>query len=255
MNSTNTVFITGASSGIGLACAQIFAKNNWNLVLGARRVEKLTSLVPQLKNLGAKDVYTDYLDVTDLKSCENFCVGALNFSEGRAEVLINNAGLAEGSKKLIDTPLADVDTMFKTNVYGVVHLCRILIPVMIKNQRGHIINLGSVAGHNVYDGGSVYCATKFAVRALTRTLRLELLGQPVRVTSIDPGMVETEFSIVRLKDEAAAKKIYEGMTPLLPDDIADTIYFAATRPPHVNLDEIILMPTDQAAVGKIHRRL
>ena len=248
-----TVFISGASSGIGLACAEIFAKNKWNLVLGARRVEKLQAIAEGLKKLGAEKVFASHLDVSKVESCEKFVSDAMLATDKKIDVLINNAGLALGSKRLLDTPASDVDTMFKTNVYGVVQLSKLIVPQMIANKRGHIINIGSVAGHHVYDGGSIYCASKFAVRALSRTLRLELLGEPIRVTSIDPGMVETEFSIVRFQDEAKASKVYKGMTPLTPADIADTIYFAATRPAHVNLDEIILMPVDQAGVGKVHR--
>jgi 3-hydroxy acid dehydrogenase / malonic semialdehyde reductase len=170
------------------------------------------------------------------------------------DVLVNNAGLSRGLEKLHEGSISDWDEMVDTNVKGLLYVTRAVVPGMVSRGRGHVINLGSIAGHEVYPGGAVYCATKFAVAAITRGLRLDLVGTPVRVTSIDPGMVETEFSIVRFHgDRERAGKVYDGVQPLTPVDIADAIFYAATRPPHVNVDEVLLMTTAQASATMVHR--
>jgi len=250
-----SVVITGASAGIGKACAEIFAKNGYTLYLGARRAENLVGIATELQKLGNPKVFTEYLDVTKEDSCKKFVENVLQDSNKKIDILINNAGLALGTDKLVDSKPTDWDLMIQTNVYGLLRMTKSFLPSMIENQRGHIINLGSIAGHVVYEGGSIYTATKHAVRAVTKTLRLELNGTPIRVSSIDPGMVETEFSVVRFQDLTRAKKVYEGMTPLTASDIADAIYYCASRPAHVNIDEIILMPVDQAAIHKVHRKM
>ncbi len=247
--------ITGASSGIGAATAEIFASNGWALAIGSRRYDRLEKMAPRLRSLGAQQVFSQDLDVTRRESVVNFAAAVqATFPDG-IDLLVNNAGLAIGTSKLVQVTDDEIDRMIDTNVKGAVAILRAFIPGMLEKNRGHVINMGSVAGFWVYEGGSIYTASKHALNAVTKTLRLELNGTPLRITSIDPGMVETEFSQIRFNgDKARASAVYRGMTPLSAQDIAECIWFAASRPTHVNVDQIVLMPVDQASVHKVHRR-
>ncbi len=249
------VMISGASSGIGRATALAFAAEDCYLALGARRAERLAEMRDGLIGHGATKVYTAALDVRDPASVDAF-VEASQRELGRIDILLNNAGLARGTHPVAEGDLDAWQEMMDTNVMGLLYMSRRVIPLMVQQGGGHIINLTSVASHEVYEGGSVYAASKHAALAITRTLRLELLGQPIRVTAISPGLTETEFSIVRYSgDEDKARNVYAGLQPLTPEDIAECIIFAASRPPHVDIDEMIIRPLDQAAVGKVNRRL
>lgn len=190
-------------------------------------------------------------DVRDFGALEKQLKGA---DWSGADVLINNAGLALGTDKLQDAKTSDWDGMIDTNVKGLLYLTRLVLPEFLKNKRGHIVNIGSVAGRWLYPGGAVYCATKFAVRAISEGLRMDLIGTPIRVTNVEPGMVETEFSFVRTGDEDKAKAVYKGMKPLSADDIADCVAWSLSRPAHVNIQELVVFPVDQPAVGQVHRR-
>jgi hypothetical protein len=236
--------ITGASSGIGAATALRLAKEGFDVVLGARRVDRLAEIADRTGGVAYE------LDVTDPESVATFTAGL-----DRVDVLVNNAGLASGVDPLAEIPDDRLLVMWETNVLGLLRVTRGLLPQIRASDAGHIVNVGSIAGFETYKGGGGYTASKHAVRAITRTLRLELLGSGVRVTEVAPGLVETEFSIVRYDgDRDAAKKPYAGMTPLTADDVADCIAWAATRPPHVNVDEIVVRPVDQATVDHVHRR-
>ena len=249
------VFITGASSGIGASCARAFAREGARLLLAARRVKRLESSAADLEDLGAAEVLALDLDVRDGGAVSR---AVLSLPEGwkAIEVLVNNAGLSRGLDKFHEGDLQDWNEMIDTNVKGLLHVDRAVVPGMVARGRGTVIHMGSLAGWQVYPGGNVYCATKHAVRALTDGLRLDLLGTGVRVTSIDPGLVaETEFSEVRFHgDSARAAAVYRGLTPLTPDDVACVVLFAATRPPHVSIADVILLPTDQASSTHVHRR-
>lgn len=251
---SKTVVITGASAGIGEATAFAFAKQGWRIVLGARRVERLKELSPRLMEAGAENVAAIALDVTNASSVQFFADEALAVAGHRVDVLVNNAGLALGVDKVAESKESDWATMFETNVMGLLRTTRAILPAMITTSHGHIINMGSIASFLVYEGGSVYCASKHAVRAITKTLRLELNGTPIRVSLVDPGMVETDFSKVRLGDDERAKNVYKGVTPLTGEDIAECVLWTALRPPHVNIEEIVIMPIDQAAPHKVNRR-
>jgi NADP-dependent 3-hydroxy acid dehydrogenase YdfG len=218
-----TVVITGASSGIGAACAKAFAKKGFQLILGARRLEKLEELKREIEEETGSSPFIHILDVTSLKSSQEFVQSALK-TFGRVDILINNAGLAKGKKLFVHETESEDDwrQMIDTNVMGLLRMTRLLLPQMIKQKAGHILNIGSNAGRNPYAGDAVYCATKSAVITLTEVLRHELLGHPIRVTTIDPGMVHTEFNLVRLNgDHEKADSIYEGMQPLTAEDVAD----------------------------------
>ena len=249
-----TVLITGASAGIGASCARAFARAGARLVLAARRTERLQALAEELRAAHGTESHLVALDVRDAAAVAA-ALGALPSQWAEVDVLVNNAGLGRGMEKLQDGAPADWDEMIDTNVKGLLYTTRAVVPGMVERGRGHVVNLGSVAGHEVYPGGAVYCATKHAVDAITRGLRMDLLGTGVRVSTVDPGMVETEFSVQRFRgDEERARRVYAGMTPLTPDDIADAVLWCTTRPPHVNIDEIILKPTDQASATQVHRR-
>lgn len=247
------VVITGASAGIGAAAARALAEVGFRVALGARRQDRLQELANEIEAQSGVRPLTADLDVTDLASCTAFVEQVLQ-TYGQVNVLLNNAGMARGTTYIA---AAESDTewqeMLDTNVSGLLRMTRLLLPHIVKSGDGHVVNMGSIAGREAYAGGSVYCATKFAVRAVTEALRQELLGQPVRVSTVDPGMVETEFSVVRYGDQDLADKLYAGMTPLTAEDIADCIVFAVTRPKHVNVDAIIIEPTDQAGAGKVAR--
>jgi serine 3-dehydrogenase len=247
------VLITGASSGIGAACARAFAAQGAKVLMCARRVDRLESLDAELRATHGVAVHAFQLDVRDQPAVERAMAG-LPSEWAAIEVLVNNAGLSRGLDKLHEAKLDDWEEMIDTNVKGLLYVSRAVISGMIKRGAGHIINLGSIAGVEVYPGGNVYCATKSAVRALSQGLRMDLLGTPLRVTNIEPGMVETEFSVVRFHgDQARADKVYENIAPLTPDDIADAIVYAATRPLHVDIAEILVMPTAQASATMSYR--
>jgi 3-hydroxy acid dehydrogenase/malonic semialdehyde reductase len=247
------VFITGASSGIGKSCARAFAREGAKILMAARRKDRLNSLASELKTDFGASSYCFQLDVRDPAAAER-AVAALSADWAAVEVLVNNAGLSRGLDKLHEGKLSDWEEMIDTNVKGLLYVSRAVIPGMVKRGSGHVINIGSIAGHELYPGGNVYCATKFAVTALSRGLRLDLSGTPLRVSSVDPGMVETEFSLVRFHGDAArAEKVYQGLKPLTPDDVAEAVLFCATRPAHVNISEIIVMPQAQASPMVVHR--
>lgn len=248
-----TVLITGASSGIGQACAEQFAKNGARLILMARRLDKLNALADTLKKNYLIDVLTFSLDVRS-NSQVTEVIDSIPSDWQQIDVLINNAGLALGLEKLHEGYLEDWETMIDTNVKGLLYMSRKVIPMMVKNNKGHVVNIGSIAGHQVYPNGAVYCATKFAVRAISEGLKMDLLGTPIRVTSIDPGMVQTSFSEVRFKGNTKkAESVYQDMTPLSGQDIAEIIYFCVTRPAHVNISDVLVMPTAQASAQLVHR--
>jgi serine 3-dehydrogenase len=245
------VMITGASAGIGEACAEAFAREGCRLLLAARR-DRLEGLASWRRRTARRR--TSELDVRD-RLAVNAAVEGLPPAWRDIDILVNNAGLSRGLDRLQDGDHADWDEMIDTNVKGLLWVSRAVLPGMVARDRGHVINVGSIAGHQVYQGGNVYCATKFAVQALTRGLRLDLLGTMVRCTTVDPGMVQTEFSEVRFHgDRERADKVYRNFPPLQPADVADAIVFCATRPPHVAVQELVLMPQDQGAVYASHPR-
>ncbi len=247
------VFITGASSGIGAACAYSCAAAGARLILAARRLERLEQIAADLKSFNTP-IHLLQLDVRDRAQVEA-SLQALPSDWANVDVLINNAGLSRGLDKLHEANIQDWEEMIDTNVKGLLYVSRSLIPGMVCRGRGHVVNIGSIAGHQTYPGGSVYCATKAAVRALSEGLKMDLLGTPVRVTSVDPGMVETEFSQVRFHgDTERASNVYRDMCPLLPEDIAEIVLFCITRPSHVNISDLIVLATDQASATMVHRR-
>jgi 3-hydroxy acid dehydrogenase / malonic semialdehyde reductase len=248
------VLITGASSGFGAAAAMTFAEEGAKLLLGARRTDRLEKVAADAKKAGATDAQFHFLDVAQTDSVEKFIAWAKEKTSS-IHVLINNAGGAQGQDTIATGKDADWEAMIQSNVLGILRMTRAALPLIPRDAGASIINIGSVAGHTVYEGGSVYCAAKAAELQITRTLRLELFGAGIRVSSLDPGLAETEFSLVRFKgDAAAAKKLYEGANPLTAQDIAEILVWLATRPPHVNIDELIVKPVDQVAVGKVFRR-
>ena len=239
------VFITGASSGIGLATARAFAVHGARLLLCARRLDRLTAVAPELKSLGAPAIHVFQLDVRSRAAVEK-AIAALPPEWQPIDVLVNNAGLSRGLTKLHDDNPDDWEEMIDTNIKGLLYVTRAIVPGMIARARGHIINLGSVAGHITYANGAVYCASKAAEKSISEGLKLDLMGTPVRVTSIDPGMVETEFSLVRFHgDTDRASAVYRNITPLTGADVADAIVWSASRPVHVNIHSIVLTSIDQ----------
>lgn len=238
-----TAVVTGASSGIGAATVEALTAAGIPVVAGARREDRLRALA---ERTGARWLP---LDVTSQESVDAF-VEQLD----ECAILVNNAGGALGVDRVAEADLSNYAGMYESNVLGLVRMTRALLPKLLASGDGHVVNIGSVAGFETYPGGGGYTAAKHAVRALTHTLRLELLGQPIRVTEVDPGLVETEFSIVRLGDPERARVVYEGMTPLVAADVADCIAWAVTRPSHVNIDEIVIRPRDQATATTVHRR-
>ena len=234
--------VTGASAGIGAATAARLATEGFHVVFGARRLDRIQALASEHGGRALE------LDVTDKASVERF-----SSSIDRVDVLVNNAGKALGLGPVLELKDDDVRGMWETNVLGVLNMTRALLP-KLEQDSGHIVNVGSTAGIETYPGGAGYTSSKHAVRAITRTLRLELVGKPIRVTEVNPGLVETEFSKVRFADEERAAKVYEGIDPLTAEDIADCIAWAVTRPPHVNVDEIVVRPVAQATSTVIARR-
>jgi 3-hydroxy acid dehydrogenase/malonic semialdehyde reductase len=247
------IFITGASSGIGLACAKLFSKNGAKLILAARRIEKLNELAKELKNKYKTETRLIKLDVRNKKSV-NDAIKSLPEKWKGIEVLLNNAGLSRGLDKLHEGKIQDWEEMLDTNVKGLLYVSRAVIPLMVKRNAGHIINIGSIAGHEVYPKGNVYCASKHAVDAITKGMRMDLVDTNIRVTTIDPGLVETEFSIVRFRgDLNKAKAVYTGIEALTPEDVADAVIYAATRRENVQVAEMILLPNKQASAMVAHR--
>lgn len=249
-----TVFITGASSGIGEACAHAFAAEGARVLIAARRTDRLTALLPELIGLGAADANAISLDVRKNADVNN-AIAALPTAWQAIDILINNAGLSRGLDKFYEGKIEDWDEMIDTNVKGLLYVARAVMPGMVKRGRGHVVNLGSTASHLTYPNGAVYCASKAAERTITEGMRQDVLGTPIRVTTVDPGMVQTEFSEVRFRGDAArAAKVYENLTPLRAEDVADAILFAVTRPAHVNVAELLLTSVDQANSLLFNRR-
>jgi serine 3-dehydrogenase len=251
--SQKTVFITGASSGIGLACAYAFARQDARLIIAARRKERIEALAQELNRVHDTEVLTIQLDVRNQPAVEK-AVKDLPPNWKDIDVLVNNAGLSRGLDKLYEGKLEDWEEMIDTNIKGLLYVSRAVIPGMVARGRGTVINIGSIAGHEVYPGGNVYCATKFAVDALTRGLRHDLVDTPIRVCTVDPGLVETEFSVVRFRgNEQRAKTVYQNLSPLTGADVADAVLYCASRPPHVQIAEMIILPTNQASATLVHR--
>lgn len=241
------VFISGASSGIGEACAREFAAAGYDLLLVARRTDRLNSLREQLSSKHGVAVHTFGLDVRNRTELDRLMQEHSTLFS-KIDVLVNNAGLAKGLNTFQEGNPEDWDTVIDTNIKGLLYVTRAILPHMISRSKGHIVNLGSVAGHWVYEKGSIYCASKFAVRALTEGLRFDLNGTGIRVTEIAPGMVETEFSEVRYGDKERGRAVYRGKKPLSAKDIAETILWCVQRPEHVNIQSVIIYPTEQASV-------
>lgn len=250
--------ITGASAGIGAAAARRLAARGMHLVLGARRVERLQALARELSGAHGVRAEAVPLDVADPGSVQAFADRAhAAAGELGVHLLLNNAGFAHGVARI---PAAtqederDWEAMFAVNVLGLLRVTRRFVPGMVRRDAGHVVNLGSLAGRETYEGGSVYCATKASVRVISKALRLELLGSRVRVTCINPGLVETEFSVVRLGSQARADAVYAGLTPLVADDVAQAIEWVVGLPPETSIEELDLQPLDQASAQKVHRR-
>jgi NADP-dependent 3-hydroxy acid dehydrogenase YdfG len=244
------VLVTGASSGIGAACARAFAAAGARLILCARRMERLQQM--------AADLYAPMhlleLDVRDQPAVER-AIASLPAEWQAIDILVNNAGLSRALTKLHEYDISDINEMVDTNVKGLLYVTRAVVPGMVARQRGHIINIGSIAGHATYPNGAVYCATKAAVKSISEGLKMDLNGTPLRITSVDPGLVETEFSLVRFHGDAErAKKVYEGLHPLTGEDVADVVLYCATRAPHVNINEVLLMPVAQASATQVYRQ-
>lgn len=247
-------FITGASAGIGKACAELFAKEKSNLILTARRIDRLKTLAIKLEKENKIKVKCLKLDVRNFEEVEK-TIFSLDKNWKQIDVLINNAGLSRGLDKIYDGKKEDWDEMIDTNIKGLVYVTRHILPLMVKRKTGHIINIGSTAGHEVYPNGNIYAATKFAVKALSQSTRLDVLDKGIKVTSVDPGMVETEFSLVRFRgDKSKAKNVYKGLKPLSPKDVAEAVLFCATRPKDVNINQLILTPLAQASSTQVYRK-
>lgn len=240
------VLITGATSGIGKSTAIEFAKNGYDIVITGRRKERLQELQSFLIKEYSVQVLELCFDVRDKNQVE-LAINSLPAEFKKVDVLVNNAGLAAGFSSIQDGKLSDWDQMIDTNIKGLLYVTKHVVAGMIQNKKGHIINVGSIAGKEAYANGNVYCATKHAVDALNKTMRIDLLPHGIKVSSVNPGMVETDFSLVRFNgDEERAKKVYENVVPLKPEDIAETIYWMASRPAHVNINDVIIVPTIQA---------
>jgi 3-hydroxy acid dehydrogenase / malonic semialdehyde reductase len=252
MNTPRTVLITGATSGIGEATARLLIQHNFRLILCGRRVERLHQLQEDLGPHG--DVHTLCFDVRDHQVLKN-CLQTLPEEWKTIDVLINNAGNAHGLDPIQTGSIEDWDAMIDINLKGLLYLTREVVPGMVERKSGHIINIGSIAGKEVYANGNVYCASKFAVDAVTRGMRIDLNAHQIKVTGIHPGLVETEFSLVRFKgDEKRASTVYQGMDPLRGEDVADLILFALTRPAHVMIADLIVFPSAQASATVVHRK-
>lgn len=249
------ILITGASSGFGEAVARRLAMEGFGLALGARRADRVQALATELSQTHGIKVFAGTVDTRDTGSVEAFTAASAE-ALGSIHVLVANAGLASGLHKVWEIPDHDLEAMMRTNVEGVVKTVRAGLPHLRASGWGHVFFIGSTAGHAAYEGGGVYCASKHGVKALVHSLRLELCGEPIRVTSIDPGMAETEFSLVRFQDEERARALYAGLDPLRGEDVAECIRWCLALPDHVNIDEMIVKARDQAShtMAKVHRR-
>lgn len=246
-------FITGASSGIGAACARKFAQGGYTLLLNARSIDKLQALKTELETAYGIDVELLPFDVRDRKAAET-ALKSLPEKYQTIDVLVNNAGLALGVDKEYEGTEENYDTMIETNITALLMMTRLVVPGMVKRGKGHVINIGSVAGDAAYPGGSVYCATKAAVKVLSDGLRMDLVDTPLRVTNVKPGLVETNFSVTRFAgDKERADKVYQGIKPLTGEDIAEVVYFAASAPEHVQIAEVLVLATHQASGTIVHR--
>ena len=248
-----TVLITGATSGIGLACAHVFVKHHYQIIITGRRQERLQDLAKTLQTNFDTKVLSLCFDVRESDAVFN-TIKELPADWQNIDILINNAGLALGRGTIDEGDLSDWDTMIDTNVKGLLYVSKAMIPLLKNTQHAHIINIGSIAGKETYHSGNVYCATKHAVDALTKAMRIDLLPHGIKVTGICPGAVETEFSLVRFHgNHEKAKKVYDGFTPLTPNDVAEVVFFAASQPAHVNLNDIVITPTAQANTVHIQK--
>lgn len=246
--------VTGATSGIGKSSAKIFAKNNYNLIITGRRQERLDELKKELESNHNIKVLTLCFDIRKQNEVEK-AITSLPEEYKAIDVLVNNAGLAAGLAPIQDGNIDHWERMIDTNIKGLLYMTKAVSKLMIARNKGHIINVGSIAGKEAYANGNVYCGTKHAVDALNKGMRIDLLPYNIKVSAVNPGMVETEFSIVRFDgDTERAKKVYEGLQPLMPDDIAETIYWMASRPAHVNINDVIIMPTAQANSTTVNRK-
>ncbi|HEX2683837.1 MAG TPA: SDR family NAD(P)-dependent oxidoreductase [Ferruginibacter sp.] len=249
-----TILITGATAGIGKACAIKFASAKNNLIITGRRQERLSELKAALEKDHDIEVLTLCFDVQD-RNAVNSALGSLPEQWQKIDVLINNAGLALGRDSFEDANMDDWETMLNSNVHGLLYVSKAILPYMLAQKKGHIINMGSVAGKEVYEKGNVYCASKFAVDAITKAMRIDLLKNNIKVTGIHPGAVETEFSLVRFKgDEKTAKSAYDGFTPLTAEDIADTIFYCANLPDHVCINDLVITCTQQAGTYYFNKK-
>jgi len=245
------ILITGASSGIGAACAECFASEGANVIIAARRLNRLTELAAKLEKKYNVDVLPIELDVTDSKAVANV-IALLDEKWRNIDILINNAGVSLSSDKFQDTPVDKWDIMIDTNLKGLLYITKAILPNMLFRNTGHIINIGSLTAHYIFSQSNIYAATKQAVKAITQILRIDLLGTPIRVSQVDPGATETEFSEVRWGDKSRAKAFYDKMIALSPLDIAEAVVFCATRNPHVNIDDIIVNNIDMAGTYHVH---
>ncbi len=250
----NTTLITGATAGFGEACAHEFAQNGWDLVITGRREKRLDTLKVELESTYGISVLTLCFDVRDNEAVNEAISGIPSETRSQINLLINNAGLAVGKGPIDEGVIDDWERMIDTNVKGLLYVSKAVIPLLKENDNAQIINIASISGKQVYPGGNVYCASKHAVDALSQAMRIDLVSHGIKVTNIAPGAAETEFSVVRFKgDQNAANSVYQGYQPLLAKDIAETAYFAATRPPHVTLNDIVIMPTAQASPVVLHK--
>ena len=250
-----TVLITGATSGIGEACAKKYAADGDRLILTGRRADRLNDLKKALEKDFSSEVLALVFDVQDKKAVDKN-LGTLPAEWQKIDLLINNAGLAAGKDSFENADINDWETMLNTNVHGLLYVSKQIIPLMIANKKGHVVNIGSIAGKEVYENGNVYCASKFAVDAISKSMRIDLLKHSIKVTCIHPGAVETEFSLVRFKgDENKAAATYNGMVPLSGNDIADSIFYCTQLPDHVCINELVITPTQQANAYYTYRSL
>ena len=247
-----TALITGATSGIGKATALILAKNSYDIIITGRRKERLLELENKIKNEYNVDVLVLQFDIREREETKKQ-IENLTGKWNKIHVLVNNAGLASGLDFIQEGDIDDWEKMIDTNVKGLLYISRAIMPGMVNRRTGHIINIGSIASKETYLKGNVYCATKHAVDSITKAMRIDMLPHGIKVTSINPGMADTEFSLVRLGDKDAADKVYKGLTPLYADDVAEAIEFAVTRPKHVNINDMLIMPTAQANSSNTHR--
>lgn len=253
--SNSIVFITGATAGFGKACAEKFAANGYNVIITGRRKERLENLQQELEKRFSIRAFPLSFDVRDFHACRK-AINSMPEEWKNISILINNAGLAMGLSPIDEGEISDWDTMIDTNIKGLLYISKLIIPFLKNSKNPHIINIGSTAAKDVYPKGNVYCATKHAIDALSKAMRIDLLPYGIKVTAIHPGAAETEFSVVRFKgDEEKAKDVYEGYTPLYADDIAEVVFFCTSRPPHVCVNDLVITPTAQANALHLHKSL